>query len=105
MNGSGLDFEKPIIELERKIEELKKFTSQEDIDLTAETKKLEVKLKEVKKNIFENLTPWQRVQIARHPKRPFLLDYVDLIMTDFIELHGDRKFADDAAVVDGDGVD
>lgn len=101
MNGSGLDFEKPIIELERKIEELKKFTSQEDIDLTAETKKLEVKLKEVKKNIFENLTPWQRVQIARHPKRPFLLDYIDLIMTDFIELHGDRHFADDKAMIGG----
>lgn len=101
MNGSGLDFEKPIIELEKKIEELKKFTSQEDIDLTAETKKLEVKLKEVKKNIFANLTPWQRVQIARHPKRPFLLDYIDLIMTDFIELHGDRHFADDKAMIGG----
>ncbi len=101
MNGGGLDFEKPIFELERKIEELKKFTSQEDIDLTSETKKLEAKLKEIKKNIFENLTPWQRVQIARHPKRPFTLDYIDMIMTDFVELHGDRHFADDKAMVGG----
>jgi acetyl-CoA carboxylase carboxyl transferase subunit alpha len=101
VNGNGLDFEKPIIELERKIEELKKFTSQEDIDLTSETKKLEAKLKEVKKNIFENLTPWQRVQIARHPKRPFTFDYIDMIMTDFVELHGDRHYADDLAIVGG----
>ena len=101
MNGSHLDFEKPIFELERKIEELKKFTSQEDIDLSSEIKKLEAKLKEVKRDIFENLTPWQRVQIARHPKRPYTLDYINMIMTDFIELHGDRGFADDRAIVGG----
>lgn len=101
MNSSGLDFEKPILELERKIEELKKFTSQEDIDLSSEIKKLETRLKEVKKDIFENLTPWQRVQIARHPKRPFTLDYINMIMTDFIELHGDRNFADDKAIIAG----
>jgi len=101
VNGSGLDFEKPILELERKIEELKKFTSQEDIDLSSEIKKLEAKLKEVKKDIFENLTPWQRVQIARHPKRPFTLDYINMIMTDFVELHGDRNFSDDMAIVGG----
>lgn len=101
MNGSGLDFEKPILELERKIEELKAFTSQEDIDLSGEIKKLEAKLKEVKKNIFENLTPWQRVQIARHPKRPFTFDYINKIMSDFVELHGDRSFADDRAIVGG----
>lgn len=101
MNGTGLDFEKPILELEKKIEELKSFTSQEDIDLTSEIKKLETKLKEVKKDIFENLTPWQRVQIARHPKRPYSLDYISMIMTDFVELHGDRHFADDRAVVGG----
>ncbi len=101
MNGSGLDFEKPILELERKIAELKKFTSQEDIDLSSEIKKLEAKLKEVKKSIFENLTPWQRVQIARHPKRPFTRDYIDMVMADFVELHGDRSFADDKAIVGG----
>lgn len=101
MNGSGLNFEKPILELERKIEELKNFTSQEDIDLTSEIKRLEAKLKEVKKNIFNSLTPWQRVQIARHPKRPFTLDYINMIMTDFVEIHGDRHFADDLAIVGG----
>jgi acetyl-CoA carboxylase carboxyl transferase subunit alpha len=65
------------------------------------TKKLEAKLREVKKNIFENLTPWQRVQIARHPKRPYTLDYISMIMTDFVELHGDRHFSDDMAIVGG----
>lgn len=101
MNGSGLDFEKPILELERKIEELKKFTSQEDIDLSSEIKKLETKLKEVKKDVFENLTPWQRVQIARHPKRPYTLDYINMVMSDYIALHGDRCFSDDKAIVGG----
>lgn len=101
MNGSGLDFEKPILELERKIEELKKFTSSEKIDLSSEIKKLEDKLEKVKKEVFENLTPWQRVQMARHPKRPYTLDYINLITTDFVELHGDRAFADDKAIICG----
>ncbi|KPK42234.1 MAG: hypothetical protein AMJ78_03215 [Omnitrophica WOR_2 bacterium SM23_29] len=101
MNGSGLDFEKPILELERKIEELKKFTSVEKINLASEIKKLEDKLEKVKKEVFESLSPWQRVQIARHPRRPYTLDYINLIMTDFLELHGDRAFADDKAIVCG----
>ncbi len=101
MNGSGLDFEKPILELERKIEELKKFTSSQKIDLSLEIKKLEDKLEKLKKEVFENLTPWQRVQIARHPKRPYTLDYINLAMTDFVEVHGDRAFADDKAMVCG----
>ncbi|NQT23675.1 MAG: acetyl-CoA carboxylase carboxyltransferase subunit alpha [Candidatus Omnitrophica bacterium] len=101
MNGSGLDFEKPILELERKIEELKTFTAREDIDLSSEIKKLESRLEKVKKEVFDNLTPWQRVQIARHPKRPYTLDYIDMLMTDFVELHGDRHFADDRAMVCG----
>src|SRR3990167_9351955 len=99
MRGSGLDFEKPILELERKIEELKKFTSSEKIDLKSEIKKLEDKLEDAKREIFENLTPWQKVQISRHPKRPYTLDYVKLIMADFIELHGDRVFADHRAII------
>lgn len=98
---NGLDFEKPILELEKKIEELKELTSREDIDLSAEIKKLEQRLKKVKEEIFSNLTPWQRVQIARHPKRLYTLDYIDLIMTDFIELHGDRLYGDDKAIVAG----
>lgn len=101
MNGSGLNFEKPILELERKIEELKKFTSSERINLKSEIKKLEDKLERAKREIFENLSPWQRVQISRHPKRPFTLDYVKTIMSDFIELHGDRAFSDDKAVICG----
>ncbi len=98
---NGLDFEKPILELEKKIEELKTLTTKEDIDLSGEIKKLEERLKKVKGEIFKNLTPWQRVQIARHPKRLYTLDYIDLIMTDFIELHGDRLYGDDKAIVAG----
>jgi len=98
---NGLDFEKPILELEKKIEELKSFTSREDIDLSGEIKKLEERLKKVKQEVFKNLTPWQRVQIARHPRRLYTLDYIDLIMTDFVELHGDRLYGDDKAIVCG----
>jgi acetyl-CoA carboxylase carboxyl transferase subunit alpha len=101
MNGSGLEFEKPILELERKIEELKKFTSSENIDLHSEIDRLERKLDKLKREIFENLTPWQRVQIARHPQRPYTLDYIGMIMHDFIELHGDRAFSDDKSMVCG----
>lgn len=101
MNGSGLDFEKPVIELERKIEELKKLSSDEKMNLSGEIKKLEDKLEKLKKDIYENLTPWQRVQIARYPKRPFTLDYINTIMSDFVELHGDRNFGDDKAIITG----
>jgi len=99
--ANGLDFERPIQELEKKIEELKSFTSREDIDLSEEIKKLEARLKKVKQEIFKNLTSWQRVQIARHPKRLYTLDYIDLIMTDFVEIHGDRLFSDDKAMIAG----
>jgi acetyl-CoA carboxylase carboxyl transferase subunit alpha len=109
MISTGLDFEKPIIELERKIEELKTFTSGQKLEFKDEIKKLEEKLEKVKKEIFENLTPWQRVQIARHPKRPYTLDYIDAIMSDFLQIHGDRLFADDKALIAGfakiDGTD
>ena len=101
MNGSGLEFEKPILELERKIEELKNFTSSEKIDLNKEIRRLEKRLEEVKREVYDNLTPWQRVQIARHPNRPYTLDYIELISSDFIELHGDRTFGDDKAMVGG----
>jgi acetyl-CoA carboxylase carboxyl transferase subunit alpha len=101
-NIPGLEFEKPIIELERKIQELKGFnTSRQEIDISSEVKRLEEKLTNIKKEIYENLTPWQRVQIARHPLRPYTLDYIEMIMTDFVELHGDRHFADDKAIVCG----
>ena len=97
----GLAFEKPIIELERKIEELKGFTTREDLNMSGEVKKLETKLSQIKKEVYENLTPWQRVQLARHPKRPYTLDYIEMLMTDFIEIHGDRHFADDKSIIGG----
>ncbi|MCM8780528.1 MAG: acetyl-CoA carboxylase carboxyltransferase subunit alpha [Candidatus Omnitrophica bacterium] len=98
---NGLDFEKPIIELEKKIQELKGFISERKIDLSSEVKRLEEKLERLKKDTYGNLTAWQRVQIARHPQRPYTLDYINLIMSDFIELHGDRLFGDDKAIVAG----
>ncbi|MCK4518753.1 MAG: acetyl-CoA carboxylase carboxyltransferase subunit alpha, partial [Candidatus Omnitrophica bacterium] len=101
MNGIGLDFEKPIIELERKIVELQSFTSDEKMDLNNEIQSLQKKLEQLKKEIYKNLTPWQRVRIARHLQRPYMMDYVKAITQGFIELHGDRRFGDDKAMVGG----
>jgi acetyl-CoA carboxylase carboxyl transferase subunit alpha len=98
---SILDFEKPIIELESKIQELKHFGTDKNISLDPEIKKLEEKLDKMKTAIYDRLTVWQRVQIARHPDRPYAFDYIRMMMTDFIELHGDRQFADDLALVAG----
>ena len=97
-----LDFEKQINELEKKIQELKGFGSNnKNIDLSSEVKRLEDKLEKLKKDTYSSLTAWQKVQIARHPKRPYTLDYINAIMTDFVELHGDRIFSDDKAIVAG----
>lgn len=98
---AGLDFEKPIIELEKKIQELKSFISDKRIDLSSELRRLEDKLEYLKKDTYSNLTAWQRVQLARHPQRPYTLDYINILMSDFIEIHGDRAFADDKAMVCG----
>lgn len=98
---NGLDFEKPIVELQKKINELKHFTSEKSIDLTGEIKRLEEKLAHLRKDIYGRLTPWQRVQISRHPHRPYTNDYIQLILKDFIELHGDRCFRDDQAIITG----
>lgn len=98
---NDLDFEKPINELEKKIQELKNFTAQKKIDLSSEIRRLEEKLAHLKKDTYTNLTAWQKVQLARHPQRPYSLDYINMLMTDFIPLHGDRLFADDKAVVAG----
>ena len=99
-----LDFEKPIVELEKKIAELRTLSSKTGpMDLQKELKKLEEKLEELKKHTYANLTPWQRVQIARHPKRPYTLDYIQMIFKNFVELHGDRAFADDKAMICGFG--
>ena len=99
--GIVLDFEKPIVELENKIKELKKFTKEEDIDLSEEIKNLNTRLDKLKEEIFKNLTSWQKVLLSRHPDRPYTLDYVGMIMDDFIEIHGDRHFADDKALITG----
>jgi acetyl-CoA carboxylase carboxyl transferase subunit alpha len=101
MASGGLEFEKPITELEKKIEELKGFVTDKKIDLTSEVKRLEEKLEHVRKDVYGNLTAWQRVQLARHPQRPYTFDYISLMMTDFLEIHGDRAFADDKALVAG----
>lgn len=98
---SVLDFEKPIFELETKIKELREFGSDEDIELGSAIENLEKKLEQVRNKVYKNLTVWQRVQIARHPDRPYTLDYINMIMTDFIEIHGDRMFADDFALLAG----
>lgn len=96
-----LDFEKPIIELESKLEDLRKHSRAQDINLDAEVRRMERKIDETKREIYERLTSWQRVQIARHPARPFTLDYIEQVFTDFVELHGDRLFGDDKAMPGG----
>jgi acetyl-CoA carboxylase carboxyl transferase subunit alpha len=102
MKGTkGLDFEKPVVELEGKIKELKDFGSSKKINLEPEIKKLEQKLDQMKKDVYSNLTDWQRIQIARHPQRPYTLDYINMMASEFLELHGDRLFADDYAMVGG----
>lgn len=94
-----LEFEKPIFELEQKIEEMKKL--EDNLDIKSEIDTLEEKVNLLKKNVYANLTRWQRVQLARHGERPYTLDYIYLMTDDFIELHGDRHFKDDKAIVGG----
>lgn len=96
-----LEFEKPLVELENKVAELKTFAEQKDLDLSDEISTLEKKALSLKQSIFNNLTAWQKTQIARHPERPNFYDYVQLLCEDFIELHGDRAFADDRAIAGG----
>ena len=98
---AGFDFEKPLVELDKLIQEHKKYSSEKKVDLSAEIKNLEEKRIAQEKEIYVNLTPWQRVLIARHPQRPYTLDYIAALMTDFVELHGDRAFADDKALIGG----
>lgn len=98
-----LDFEKPIAELESKLEDMKTLAGDSDKEVQAAVKALEKKILDLKKETFDNLTGWQRVQLSRHPDRPYTLDYIYEITTDFIELHGDRNVADDKAMVGGLG--
>jgi acetyl-CoA carboxylase carboxyl transferase subunit alpha len=96
-----LEFEKPIAELEKKIEELTLFTSNGNIDLEEEILKLQKKSDQLLAEIYSRLSPWQKVQISRHANRPYTLDYIEAMLTDFTEMHGDRGFADDPAIVCG----
>ena len=101
MGTSALEFEKPLVELERRIDELKKLASEGQASAADEIGPLEQKLASMRAEVYKGLTPLQRVQVARSPRRPFTLDYVRLMFTDWIELHGDRAFHDDAAIVGG----
>ncbi|MEA3180765.1 MAG: acetyl-CoA carboxylase carboxyl transferase subunit alpha [Gammaproteobacteria bacterium] len=98
-----LDFEQPIAELEAKIEELKHVTSESEVNIQDEINRLQAKSRQLTTSIFASLTPWQITQLARHPHRPYTLDYVQSIFSDFNELHGDRMYADDLAIVGGLG--
>ena len=94
-----LEFEKPVVELEHKIDEMRKLS--DNLDIADEITTLEKKVSQLRENIFSNLTRWQKVQLARHPERPYTLDYISMMTTGFIELHGDRLFGDDKSIVGG----
>jgi acetyl-CoA carboxylase carboxyl transferase subunit alpha len=96
-----LDFELPVAELENKIDELRFVQSDSAVDISEEISRLRIKTENQLKDIYSKLTPWQIAQVARHPQRPYTLDYISLMFTDFYELHGDRSFADDPAIVGG----
>src|SRR5262245_27343064 len=98
MESQPLDFEKPILELQRRLQELKSHSDEHEIDFDSEVESMELKIRETRRQIYDNLTAWQRVQIARHVQRPFSLDYVSRCFTDWVELHGDRRFGDDKAM-------
>lgn len=103
MKQSFLDFEQPIADLEAKIEELRKVTSESEINIAEEIERLEAKSRQLTEAVFSKLTAWQIAQLARHPRRPYTLDYVQRLFTEFVELHGDRLFGDDPAIVGGVG--
>ncbi|MBI2440631.1 MAG: acetyl-CoA carboxylase carboxyltransferase subunit alpha [Lentisphaerae bacterium] len=97
----SLPFEAPILELENKLQELRAFSAAQNIDVSAELAELQKQIAETKRAIFQNLSAWDKVQLARHPQRPYTRDYIEAICTDFIELHGDRHYADDQAMIGG----
>ena len=101
MAAAYLDFEKPIADLEAKLQELEQFSAASKFDATEEIEALRKKIDIMEREIYGSLTSWQRVQLARHPNRPYTLDYIERICTDFLEFHGDRRYADDAAIVGG----
>ncbi|HEY5036430.1 MAG TPA: acetyl-CoA carboxylase carboxyltransferase subunit alpha [Chthoniobacterales bacterium] len=98
MDSHPLDFEKPILELQRRLQDLKSHSAKHDIDFDSEVESMEMKIRETRREIYDNLGAWQRVQIARHTQRPFALDYINRCFTEWVELHGDRVFGDDKAM-------
>lgn len=98
-----LPFEKPIVELEEKMRDLRQFSKEQKIDVTAEIQRMEEKIGDTRREIYRSLSPWQKVQVARHPLRPYPRDYIGAFIDDFVELHGDRLYADDRAIIGGFG--
>ena len=97
----SLEFEKPLLDLEKQLEDLVRSSKDSDLDFTNEIKAIEKKIEQTKRVVYADLSPWQKVQLSRHPNRPYALDYIEKIFTNFEELHGDRLFKDDAAIVGG----
>ena len=101
MKKHSLEFEKPLLDLEKQLEEIVKSSHDSDLDFSTEIKAIEKKIEQTKRHVNSDLTPWQKVQLSRHPNRPYSLDYIEKIFSDFEELHGDRSFKDDLAIVGG----
>src|SRR6476469_7462297 len=101
MRANVLELDRPLAELEERIAEVKRRTAEEGVDRSAEIAALETTYKKLMKDIYSNLTPWEKTLLARHPKRPYTLDYVASMTEDFLEMHGDRTFGDDAAIIAG----
>src|SRR5437870_10845314 len=101
MEMQPLDFEKPILELQRRLQDLKEHSDEHALDLDSAVETIEAKIRQTRREIYGNLNAWQRVQIARHVQRPFALDYVERCFGDWVELHGDRHYADDKAMPSG----
>ncbi|MBU5252441.1 acetyl-CoA carboxylase carboxyltransferase subunit alpha [Lysinibacillus capsici] len=99
--SKNLAFEEPVVQLREKIDELKTIATKADVDMTGEIEKLETRLTQLEQSIYANMKPWDRVQVARHPERPTTLQYIEAMCENFIELHGDRKFGDDSAILGG----
>src|SRR5205809_8112783 len=101
MESHPLDFEKPILELQRRLQEIREHSDEHEVDLDSEVEAMEAKIEATRREIYGNLTAWQRVQIARHVQRPFAFDYIERCFADWMELHGDRRYADDKAMPSG----
>ncbi|HYH57559.1 MAG TPA: carboxyl transferase domain-containing protein, partial [Anseongella sp.] len=100
---ASFDFEQPLVDLEEQLEKLKQVADKSKVNVSATIREMEAKLEQTRQEIYANLSGWQKVQLSRHPGRPYTLDYISMLCTDFIELHGDRKVKDDKAIVGGVG--